>query len=73
MVQREESKALGNSLDFFSIYMSSLVRYVSGNSRNGIKYRPGHQKYCKVSNNLCFFFAYPFFLTAIETGKEIDG
>jgi len=39
---------------FFSIYMSSLVRYVSGNSRNGIKDRPGQQKYFKVSNNLCF-------------------
>jgi hypothetical protein len=54
--------------------MSSLVRYVSGNSRNGIKDCPGHQKYLKVSNNLCFFFfAYLFLLTTIATGKEIDG
>lgn len=45
---------------FFSIYMSSLVRYVSGNSRNGIKDRPGHQKYFKVSNNLCCFLLISF-------------
>lgn len=72
----QKSKSLPNSLDIFSIYVSSLIRYVSGNSRNGIKDDPGHQKYFKVSNNLCscvFFFAYPFFLTKIATGKESDG